>query len=402
MIRKITSILLASVLLLFSLTSCIESHQLNETAIVQAIGIDRVEDQFEVTLQIYSPKGPGASTAIDTSKNNSSIISASGETLASAIRKATLSQGKKIFTGHNRIIVIGKETAEEGIEGLFSYFNRNALTRQNVQVLMAETTAKEIVTASIDQGILAAETIQKMIDNSEENGFVFLSPYYLLSKNMILNDGCGAMPMISLTSSPKDSSQSGEDSGEDSSSKQISEVTHLKMEKTAVFRDFKFSGTLDTTQTRGLLFLTDQIQKTILITEEAEIGKCSVDLYQCNTKLVPEIKDGKLSFILKVKAKAALDEILTSKASFSEKETLPALEKSCEAIIREETESAFHTAVNQYESDLLNLSDLLLKESPSLWKKIEGDFPRILSEMNLKTEVELLIDRLGMETDEKI
>lgn len=397
--KKIAAVLLVIPIILFSFTSCIQGHQLNETAIVQAIGIDWAEDQFEVTLQIYSPKGAGASTAIDTSKNNSSTITSSGKTLASAIRNATLSQGKKIFTGHNRIIIIGKSMAQQGIESLFSYFNRNALTLQNVQVLLAEETAKQIITANIDQGILAAETIQKMVDNSHENGFVYLSPYYLFSKNMIFHNGCGAVPIISLVPEKESSSQSGE---ENSTSAKIPEVTHLNMDKTAVFQDFKLAGTLDQNETRGLLFLSNQIKKTIFVTEEPNTGTCSIDVYQCKTKLTTDFEDGNLTFTLKVDARASLDEILTSNTKFSKENSIHYLEEACKKIIEEETKSAFETTVNQYHSDVFSLSDLILKEDSDLWKELEDDFYKNMPPMNLNTQIDFVIDRTGMETDEKI
>jgi len=49
-------VLLLAVCSLFCMTSCVDSEQLKEIAVVQAIGIDYDKDEFQLTLQIYSPK----------------------------------------------------------------------------------------------------------------------------------------------------------------------------------------------------------------------------------------------------------------------------------------------------------------------------------------------------------
>ena len=119
-------------------------------------------DGYEVTMQIYAPKGGGSTTAIDTSNNNANIVSAKGKTkFQNAMIHATALQGEYIFAGHNRLLILGEEFAKQGVENVFSYFDRNHLTRQNIDVLVSKGKAKDIVALNIDQGILAAETLEK-------------------------------------------------------------------------------------------------------------------------------------------------------------------------------------------------------------------------------------------------
>jgi spore germination protein KC len=365
----------------FSFTGCIPSHQLNETAIVQAIGLDLEEGtgNYKITLQIYSPKGAGASTAIDTSKNNSSVITTSGKTISSAMRDATVHQGKSIFSGHNRIIVIGRSLAEKGIEEIFSYFNRDPLTRLNVPVMMADQTAEEIVTTNIDQGILAAETIRDILDNSQENGYVYTCPYYLLAKNMSLYEGCGAIPVVSFSDQKQEDDNS------------IPLVTNLQIRNTAVFKNYQWVGDLDESQTRGLVLLSDQMEKTVLLPE----GHNSVGIYQCNASLKPEItEDQTVQFHLKVRAKAALEER-------GEEEEIPLtqLQNQSAQLLEQEVQQAFGVIVNQYGADILYLKDLMIQEDVQFWEQQEDAFASQFSDIKLTTDIQVSIDRVGLETE---
>lgn len=399
-IVRLTCVVLSMMCIMLCCSSCVSSYQLNQTAIVQAIGIDKENELFQVTFQIYSPKGAGASTAIDTSKNNSSIVTGSGETLAAAVRAATQKQGKVIFTGHNRILVIGRLLAQEGIENIFSYFNRNALTRQNVQVLMAENTAEEIVTTNIEQGILAAETIRNLIENTQTNGKIYECPYFELSKNMNLYHGASAMPVIAKEAqTSSDNNQEGDQGG---GGGDIPSVAQIKVEKTAIFNDYKLCAELDEEQTRGLLFLKDEIQKTILVANSPNTGKCSIDIYSCQTKLEPVITGQTLSFVLKGKIKASLDEVIAFEDGTMTAQDIVTLEEACKEIIQQEAQRAFTTIVNQNQSDILYLENMVLKKDKHFWEKHQEEFLQMLKEISLQTELDFQIDRSGLETNEYI
>lgn len=373
----------AAVLLCLSLGGCIPSRQLNETAIVQAIGIDLEEETgyYKITLQIYAPKGAGASTAIDTSKNNSSVILTSGPTLSSAIRAATMHQGKSIFLGHNRIIVIGRALAQHGIEEIFSYFNRNPLTRLNVPVMMADGTAEEIVTTNIDQGILAAEMIRDILDNSRENGYVYNCPYYLLSKNMVLYQGCGALPVVSF--------QSDEDGQQAEES--IPLVTNLQVKNTAVFKNYRWAADLNESQTRGLVLLSNQMEKTVLLPS----GKNSVGIYQCSAVLKLDLDpSGRVNFHLKVRAKGSLEE-----QQVGEQISLERLQQQSVALLEREVQDAFSLVVNQYGIDILYLQDLTIQEDRDFWEEQEQGFEDQFPNMTLTTDIQVSVDRVGLEAE---
>lgn len=402
---KKIAVLLLAVCSLFCMTSCVDSEQLKEIAVVQAIGIDYDKDEFQLTLQIYSPKSAGGTSSIDTSKNNATIITTSGTTIADAMRNATLLQGKTIFSGHNRVIVLGRDLSEQGIRQIFSYFNRDARTKQNADVMMASTTANEIVTTNIEQGMLAAETMENMVNNYKRNGLVYDSPYYLLSQSMNVYDGCAAMPIIAMDEAEQE--QAGQSDGNEENGseapEQIQTVNKLKLTGTAVFRDYKLVNTMDENQTRGLLLLDNQLKQSVIVAEEERLGKASVGIYNSNSSLKPVFgEDGSITFLLKAHLRASLDEVLLPQQEYLTEQAIKNLERSCETILAEEAVSAFQTAVNNSQSDILYLKDSILKSDRSVWNRVTGSFTEALPKMQIKTDITVTIDRMGLETDEKL
>lgn len=390
-------------LMTFCLSSCVGANSLDEIAIVQSIGIDLEEDKtISLTLQIYTPQGAGSNSAIDISKNNSSIIKSSGKTISNAMQNATTIQGKNIFTGNNRLIIVGEDFAKNGIKSLFSYFNRSSLTRQNTQVLMAQGRASDIVGVNIYQGILAAETIEEMVNNNKENGIVNESPYYWISKNTTLNNGDGAMPIIKLDDKANSDGNKNSDDSQKSDDSQIKEINKVKLDGTAIFNDYKFTGVEDYEKTRGMVLIRDKLEQSIISVDKEDIGTASVKIYKCKSKIKPIIDGDKVIFTLDVNASARLKELLYTQDVDLTKQLVDSIEKKCEEKLAKEIKDVFSDVINKKKSDIFDLKDLILKYQKDFYIKNQNNIEEIVFNSEIKPNIKLEIDRIGLESDQKI
>ena len=172
-----------AVVLLFAvlLCGCMQSVELKERGIVQAIGVDYDDGFYTVTLQIFNPQSTGQ-TSFDASKLNNKVIQVQGSSISDALRRATLQNGRKMFLGNNKIIVIGRETAEGGISRVLDYFDSDHETRPGTVVLVADGRADEIVSAQINQGIVPANAIEMVVDQSLEDGSAVKSTLMQMSR----------------------------------------------------------------------------------------------------------------------------------------------------------------------------------------------------------------------------
>lgn len=381
-------LLLPLLSLLFLFSGCLPKQELKESSIVQAIGIDvGSEKSFAVTLQTYTPKSSGSGASISTSENNAGILMAEGDTISEAVHNAVLSGGKKLFTGYNRLIVVGRELATKGIQPIFSYFDRSTATRQNVDVLMSDTTAKDIVSVDIKEGILAAEMIEKMLDDRTQNGFISNMPYYQLSKNMYLYHGAAVLPLIERIDGG--TPEEGE----------IPSLQKVTATRSAIFSEYRFTEELKAEETRGSVLLHDQLEETVLVAKQPNGRTASVQIYQCKQILTPILAEGKISFLSTVEATGTLDEVLDHNpddSSFAE------WEKSCEQVLAEELHASFQKIVQQSGADVLYLEELVRRESPTVWAQLEEQEENWLPQTELITRVQVNINRIGMQTDREV
>lgn len=382
--KKVVSLVVCLSLLL-PLVGCFEKNELKETAIVQAIGIDLADDGgFIVTLQTYEPQS--SSNGIDTAQNNAGILTGQGQTLSQAMHNCTISTGETLFTGYNRLIVIGASLAESGIADLFSYFDRDMDTRQNVEVAVADGLASDIVSADITQGILAAQTLEKMLIQTDESGYISTTPYYLLSKNMYLYNGSAVLPILTLLE-------------DDTAEGNIASLQQVDATSSAVFADYCMVDVLDADQTRGNVLLQDELTNTVVVTADSYGNLATVSIYDCAVELSVQWVDDVAVLVADVTAKGTLDEVLTHQTVDSQTQ-LEEFEEGCEAVFSDEMGASFDVMVTQNGADVLYLSERIRQADLSMWECYQQTQEDWLKSVQLAVNVDVQINRIGMQTNQ--
>ena len=81
-------VVLLALLSCLGFTGCMQSIELSERALVQAIGIDKENGEYVVSIQYFSPENGGGQAMLDISKPNNYIVTSRGSTLMEAMAKA--------------------------------------------------------------------------------------------------------------------------------------------------------------------------------------------------------------------------------------------------------------------------------------------------------------------------
>ncbi len=108
---KIKMILLLLILTLL-LSGCWSKRELNELAIVVALGIDKIDDEYEISIQVVDPSEISSKQP---SSGRSPVVTyhAKGKSVFEAIRRMTTLTPRKPYFSHLQIVVIGQKLAEE-------------------------------------------------------------------------------------------------------------------------------------------------------------------------------------------------------------------------------------------------------------------------------------------------
>lgn len=233
-IRKM--IFLTLFFLLILLPGCMRSIQLNERAIVQAVGLDWKDGEYALTLQIFDPE---AAEGDDTSGGK--MLHVEGKTISEAMRNANLKQGQEIFWGHTKLIIIGEQIARDGIEAVIDYFNADAQSRPNMDVLIADGEAGEVLSEPLDSTILPVLSTKMMLEGYQDNGKLVRSQLKGIAGSLE-NPSVGAyLPLAAFSGDEKNPS--------------------IQIVGTAILSGGRITGTFSPEETRGILWAAGEVGK---------------------------------------------------------------------------------------------------------------------------------------------
>lgn len=313
--NKIFVVIAILIIITFPSTLYMQSDK-DKTIVTSAIGIDKNEDNYEITILAVIPKGS------DDINSNLEIFSSSGQSISEALDTISLDLGKKIGLAHCDSIIFSQKLMDENLTLIFDYFIRTANLSTNPTLVATPDSAKDLLSAIKSSNNLLDLSLKNIIDSQEDRTMldnVTIDRFYraYLSHNstfaipiLSVQDSTGEKSESGGESSQESSSQGGESSGGSEKSKQIKNNNDI-----AIVRDGKFVATLTEEEKfiYNLLTNPSSYQKFVLknVTDE-NVTDSTVILQEADKIIIPSLKfkDGKPSIEYKIWLSVMLDEII--------------------------------------------------------------------------------------------
>ena len=347
-------------------TGCMKPIRINNRAIIEGIGIDIADGEYMLTLQIFSSDGGGSQTAVDVGKTNSLIVKTKGKSIAQAIDAAALKQGKQIFYGQNKIIVLSREAARAGLSEVLAFFGANLKSRPNIDLIMANGSAGEILTAKISEGVMPALAIKNMLDNSDINGTILRGDImHAAAARQNGVTGC-YMPVAAKTLDDND------DEG-------------IELLGTAIFSGGRLAGVATHSETRGILWLRDEIGETQMLVSTADGEKMSLGVDNAKTQVSVELRSGVPHFKANIKVKSHVVEKM--ELSGDRQSQIAVLQAAQSAVINEECQAALRLCLKGYSADVFKFANLLEKHEPQWYKENRTNYSTLLPKFTYEIAV---------------
>lgn len=180
-------------------SSVSEVAHIEKQAIIAAVGIDKGDEKrFDVSAQVFQSMGAGASTPIDSSQTNTVVVSAQGDTIGECMSSLSAALGRKINTGHNKFIVIGRDALDIPLSESLDYFIRSEQTYLGVPVICSLTTARDVIDIKLKNEVETALAIENIIKNAIDSGAALKSDLLTIS-----NSTAAALPAVSVKKPPE-------------------------------------------------------------------------------------------------------------------------------------------------------------------------------------------------------
>ena len=133
-------ILIFVAIFIFYFTSDFALLNIEKTAFIVSLGIDKTEEEYSVTAQIAVPE-----SSIGQSSNDESVITASGKTLYSAVAKIGEMTGWYPKLSFCNLIILGESMLAENVFNVIDFFIRSYKVEDSAILCACYGQAKEIL-----------------------------------------------------------------------------------------------------------------------------------------------------------------------------------------------------------------------------------------------------------------
>lgn len=358
------------------LSGCVPHTELNEKAIVLAIGIDCEDELYSVTFQYYSPTGLGGRTLVDNSQPNVLTASGKGENVYGALEDASFRCGRELMLGVTQIIIIGEEAAKKSVEKVVNFTKSFFQSHPDMMITVAEGKAVDMMQVKFSEGIVSTEKLKFMLSNAEKSGIADLPSALSLFIALQTKQQSACLPRLRLIDDGKsDASKDGKT---------------LEIAGGALIKGGKMVEETDIETMSGLQLLCCKAQ-TATVTVDFNGEKISVGLVDVKTKIKPSEEDGRL--ILNVDIASEGRYLIDPHDSYADSDNKD-VESLCAQQIIGRIKSALDNTVYKYGADPFLIERTVRHYNYGLWKSIEDNFEDYLMNAEFRINVKIDIDKL--------
>lgn len=372
------------VIIMILLSGCWNRVEVNDIAFVTAIGLDLLEDnKIRLSLQVAIPTklGPTGGSGGGGTQNSTFVISETGITVSEAYRNIQGKIPRHIFFSQSRVLLIGEALAKKGIAHIIDFHTRYHEPRINSFIMFTKGEAIEIINSKPNLESVSAE-------ETKELAKLNIGPtiYIMDFLNMLLTDGIEPIgPQFTLKTMEvknKNNVQQGQ-----------------TVHGTAVFKKDKLAGWLDDVETRGILWLRNEMKTgviTISIPKDQGGGNVSVNIFRSDTKITPKLQNGNITISIDVTSEMSVMEN-ASKLNLDDSKVINDIQKNIEEEIKNRIQLVVDAAQKEYKSDIFGFGQQVYKKYPKEWNsKYKKNWDQEFAELKVNINPKVFVRRIGL------
>lgn len=380
---KVIRMFLIGMLTLILLTGCWNRIEINDIAIVTAIGLDLTEsDEIHLSLQVAIPSKLGSSGPTGGSSEKSTfVISETGSTISEAFSNIQGKLSRTIFFSQSRIVIIGEELAKKSVSHVIDFQTRYAEPRINSFIMFTKGKAFNIIKSMPKFESISAEEIKELAKLG-----VSLKIYVRDFLNMLLTDGIEPFAP-QLTLKPLEVNRNN-----------TSEKT-LAINGIAIFKQDKLIGWMSEEETRGLLWLRNEMEKGIITTsvpKDKGGGNISMEITRADVKIVPILKNQDLKMDVHIISELTVIEN-DSQLNLFDTKVIEDIQKDINTQIKNKVQLVIDKGQKEYNSDIFGFGHLVYQRYPKEWNtKYKNNWEEEFAELEVTINSKAFIRRIGL------
>lgn len=365
-------ILITSLLLL----GCQNYSELNKLAIVTAIGIDKEDGKYKVTVLIAN--SPKVSTTSKEGEAKTTVYSSNGKTIGEAIKGIDLKSPKELYFSHVNSVIISKKIGEDGFFKVADYLMRNPEARNRFYLLEVDgDDASDVLKIISPLESYPSQSIATLIESSQNSRSVGFASSYSNFVGRVLEKGYDpVMSTIKINGKvKKGSKQENIETAEPS--------TYLSLGPFTIYKNDKRIGMANQKETELIQMLYNETKE---LTYDIKYKGENVSIFSNMTKTKMNLLD-KNHVKIDIDVKGDIYEI-NNNINLNNYKKIDDINKVFEKSLKKDLDKLINKIKYNWKSDILGFGNMIYKKYPQYYKKLKnGYIKNIEVDVNVNTQI---------------
>lgn len=347
--------------------------------IIQGIGIDKSTNGFTVTIEAINNVKNATMNGQSTIEKVSKIYVSEGESVAQALEDAIRTSGREPLFAHNRVLIIGEDTAREGLSGILDFFIRDYNAKPTVLLAIArDASAQEVLTKEMNKEIIVSLLLENILTESHQYGKAFRVRMFE-GINCFMDDIHNlAVPAVLIKEEAKENM--------------------LMVSGTAVFdKRNKLVGYLNETETLGAAIFQHHFYKGFFNVYTSDGSNVILRIESVKRKIKAVYEDDKVQVYLNINAKCNIKGVESDKTNDINIKKIDEVASLAENMITQIVASTVNAARNELKVDLMHIGKRLWITNADSFESIRDEWLEKLGTSEVQITTKVTIKRSGEE-----
>lgn len=376
--------------IMFIITGCWNSRELNTLAISICTGIDKTEKGYKITQQILNPKAIASKKS--TSESPVILFTEEGEDLFEILRKITTKNPRKIYLSHLKLVVISTEVAKDGIEDIVDFFARDHECRTDFYFLVAKNaSANKVLSVITPLESVPGIQMYDSIKISEKSWAPTKRVKIVELINSIISQGIS--PVINGV----------EILGDNTSVDSIDKLRHSSVSSSininwlGAFNKDKLVGWLNEDESKGYNYITDNVKSTVEYLHYGEDTKITLEIMNSKSKIKVDLVDNKPSINVEINISQNIGTV-SGPFDITDTENIILINEMIEKKIIKYCNKSIDKVKEDLQTDILGFGDAIHRKYPKLWSEIKDDWNKQFINTPVHVNVHVKTNKTGQIT----
>ncbi|NEW08530.1 Ger(x)C family spore germination protein [Paenibacillus sp. SYP-B3998] len=373
--------------LLTTLTGCWNRRELNELGIQMGTAIDKVGDQYQVTVQVVVPGE--VSTRQSSGRSTVTSYKATAPTLFEAFRKLTETSPRKIYSAHIRVLILGESLVKDGITNVLDILSRNPEARTDFYILVArDVPAEKVLKILTSLEKIPASHLFYSLDTSAKTW----SPTTTVTLDQLIDQLVteGLNPVLTGVKLLGDQLV-GE---EKKSVEEIKPAAMLRNVGLAVFKKDRLVGWLNEDESKGYNYIRDNVKSSAGHVSCPKGGLIGIETIRSHTKLKGTIVKGEPVIHITVRNESNVTDA-ECQINLDDPQTIALLEKESEDHLIDLMRLSIEDVRKKYNVDIFGFGQAIHQANPKVWNRLKADWDEIFLHLKVEYDVQITLKRIG-------